>query len=70
MVRKVIGQMQNASMGGRIDYTTGFGGRGWSIRLGSGKLLTSHILGLSYDIDPEPYLPTRFNFNWKRSLTK
>jgi len=39
---------------------TGFGSRGWSIGLGSGKILADQILGMSCDIDPEPFLPSRF----------
>ena len=40
---------------------TGLGSRGWTIGLGSGKLLASQMLNLPCDIDPTPYLPTRFN---------
>lgn len=39
---------------------TGFGSRGWSIGLGSGKLLASQILRLPCEIDPAPFLPSRF----------
>lgn len=42
---------------------TGFGSRGWSIGLGSGKLLASQMLGIPCDIDPEPYLPSRFSWS-------
>ena len=41
---------------------TGFGSRGWTIGLGSGKLLASQILGIPCDIDPAPYLPSRFRW--------
>ncbi|KAL9180305.1 hypothetical protein ACHAXT_008275 [Thalassiosira profunda] len=41
---------------------TGFGSRGWSIGLGSGKLLASQMLGLECEIDPAPYLPSRFRW--------
>lgn len=44
---------------------TGFGSRGWSIGLGSGKVLASQILDTSCDIDIEPYLPSRFSLGWK-----
>ncbi len=40
---------------------TGFGSRGWSIGLGAGKLLAIQLLGLKHDIDPSPFLPSRFN---------
>lgn len=40
---------------------SGLGSRGWTIGLGSGKLLASQMLHLPCDIDPTPYLPTRFN---------
>ncbi|KAL7553511.1 hypothetical protein ACHAWF_016803 [Thalassiosira exigua] len=42
---------------------TGFGSRGWSIGLGSGKLLSSLLLGLPCEIDPAPYLPSRFHWS-------
>ena len=40
---------------------TGFGSRGWSIGLASGKLLATQMLGLTCEVSPEAYLPTRFN---------
>ena len=43
---------------------TGLGSRGWSVGLGSGKLLTSQMLGVSCDVDPSPYLPARFGLNY------
>jgi hypothetical protein len=39
---------------------TGFGSRGWSVGVGSGSLLSSLILQLPCDIDPEPYSAQRF----------
>jgi D-amino-acid dehydrogenase len=39
---------------------TGFGSRGWSVGLGSGKLLASQMMDLDCDVDPSPYLPARF----------
>jgi glycine/D-amino acid oxidase-like deaminating enzyme len=39
---------------------TGLGSRGWTIGLGSVKLLASQMLNLPCDIDPTP-TPTRFN---------
>lgn len=44
---------------------TGFGSRGWTIGLGSGKVLASQILGTSCDIDPAPYLPSRFRWSFQ-----
>jgi glycine/D-amino acid oxidase-like deaminating enzyme len=44
---------------------TGFGSRGWTIGLGSGKVLASQILGIPCDIDPAPYLPSRFRWSFK-----
>lgn len=44
---------------------TGFGSRGWTIGLGSGKLLASQILGIPCDIDPAPYLPSRFRWSFR-----
>jgi len=52
------------SVGGKypnLYLITGLGSRGWTIGLGSGKLLASQMLNLPCDIDPTPYLPTRFN---------
>ncbi len=48
-----------------LYLATGFGSRGWTIGLGSGKLLASMMLGVPCDIDPTPYLPSRFGFSYK-----
>jgi D-amino-acid dehydrogenase len=48
-----------------LYLATGFGSRGWTIGLGSGKLLASQMLGMPCDIDPTPYLPSRFSFSYK-----
>ena len=58
-----------------IDYpnlylATGFGSRGWTIGLGSGKLLASQMLGVPCDIDPTPYLPSRFSLSYNRDIRK
>lgn len=45
-----------------LYLATGFGSRGWTIGLGSGKLLASQMLGMPCDIDPTPFLPSRFSF--------
>ena len=40
---------------------TGFGSRGWSIGLASGTLLATQMLGLTCEVSPDPFLPSRFN---------
>jgi glycine/D-amino acid oxidase-like deaminating enzyme len=44
---------------------TGLGSRGWSIGLGAGKCLASQMLDKPCDIDPAPFLPSRFEFKAK-----
>jgi hypothetical protein len=48
-----------------LYLATGFGSRGWTIGLGSGKLLASMMMGVPCDIDPTPYLPSRFSLSYK-----
>ncbi len=48
-----------------LYLATGFGSRGWTIGLGGGKLLASQMLGMPCDIDPTPYLPSRFGLRYK-----
>ena len=55
--RPIIGPSPSFS---NLHLVTGFGSRGWSVGLGSGSLLASLMLGLPCDIDPAPYLPSRF----------
>ncbi len=51
-----------------LYLVTGFGSRGWTIGLGSGKLSASQMLGMPCDIDPTPYLPSRFSSNVHSSI--
>ena len=55
--RPLIGQSTRYP---NLFLLSGLGSRGWSVGLGSGKLLACQIVGLACDIDPEPYLPSRF----------
>jgi D-amino-acid dehydrogenase len=55
--RPIVGSSTKHS---NLYLCTGFGSRGWSVGLGCGKLLSSIILGLPCEIDPTPFLPSRF----------
>jgi D-amino-acid dehydrogenase len=60
--RPLIGPTQKFP---NLFLCTGFGSRGWTIGLGSGKVLASQILGMPCEIDPAPYLPSRFRWSFK-----
>ena len=49
-----------------LYLATGFGSQGWTIGLGSGKLLASQMLGMPCDMDPTPYLSSRFSLSYKQ----
>ncbi len=44
-----------------LYLNTGHGQLGWTMAAGSGKLAADLLLGQAPELDPAPYLPTRFN---------
>mmetsp|Transcript_4282 Transcript_4282/g.6570 ORF Transcript_4282/g.6570 Transcript_4282/m.6570 type:complete len:505 (+) Transcript_4282:69-1583(+) len=53
-----------------LFYCTGHGSKGWSMGLGSGKLLTDIMLKKETSIDAKPYLPNRFDLGRTSGIPK